>query len=68
LFLLWPLAVPLLVLTFIATLVVDAFRYLSGQRGAYTRFVIGVLGVVGETRGVEVFVQDPIRTVALTLR
>ena len=68
LFLLWPLAVPLIVLTFVATLVVDAFRLLSGHRGAYTRLAVGVLGVVGETRGVEVFIQDPIRTVALTLR
>ncbi len=68
LFLLWPLAVPLLMLTFIATLVVDAVRLLAGQKGTYTRLAVGVLGVVGETRGVEVFIQDPIRTVALTLR
>jgi hypothetical protein len=68
LFLLWPLAIPLLILTFIASLVVDAFCLLSGQRGACTRLAVGVLGVVGETRGVEVFIQDPIRTVALTLR
>ncbi len=38
---------------------------LAGQRGAYTRLLVGVLGVVGETRGVEVFIQDPARTVAL---
>jgi hypothetical protein len=68
LFLLWPLAIPLLILTFIATLLVDAFYLLSGQRGAYTRLLVGVLGVVGETRGVEVFIQDPTHTVALTLR
>jgi hypothetical protein len=68
LFLLWPLAVPFLILTFVATLLVDAFRLLSGQRGAYTRLLVGVLGVVGETRGVEVFIQDPARTVAFTLR
>jgi len=68
LFLLWPLAIPFLILTFIATLVVDAFYLLSGQRAAYTRLLVGVLGVVGETRGVEVFIQDPVRTVALTLR
>lgn len=68
LFLLWPLAIPFLILTFVATLLVDAFRLLSGQKGAYTRLAVGVLGVVGETRGVEVFIQDPARTVALTLR
>jgi hypothetical protein len=68
LFLLWPLAVPFLILTFVATLLVDAFRLLSGQRGAYTRLLEGVLGGVGETRGVEVFIQDPARTVAFTLR
>ena len=68
LFLLWPLALPFVMLTFIATVVVDAFRLLAGQKGAYTRLVVGVLGVVGETRGVEVFIQDPAHTVALTLR
>jgi hypothetical protein len=68
LFLLWPLAIPLLILTFIATLAVDAVRLLAGQKGTYTRLAVGVLGVVGETRGVEVFVKDPVRTVALTLR
>jgi hypothetical protein len=68
LFLLWPLALVFLILTFIVTVVVDAIRLLSGQKGTYTRLVVGVLGVVGEVRGVEVFVQDPVRTVALTLR
>ena len=68
LFLLWPLAIVFLALTFVATLVVDAFRLAAGQRGTYTRLLVGVLGVVGETRGVEVFIQDPARTVALTLR
>ena len=68
LFLLWPLAIVFLALTFTATLVVDAFRLAAGQRGTYTRLLVGVLGVIGETRGVEVFIQDPARTVALTLR
>jgi hypothetical protein len=67
LFLLWPLALVLLVLTFICTLVVDAVRLLSGQRGTYTRLVVGVLGVVGETRGVEVSIEDSARTVAFRL-
>jgi hypothetical protein len=68
LFLLWPLALVFLVLTFLATLVVDLFYLFSGQKAAYTRLVVGVLGLLGETRGVEVFVQDRVRTVALTLR
>jgi hypothetical protein len=67
LFLLWPLAILLLLLTFIATLAVDAVRLLAGQKGTYTRLLVGVLGVVGETRGVEVFIQDPTHTVALKL-
>jgi hypothetical protein len=67
LFLLWPLAIPLLVLTFMATLLVDAVRFLAGHRDSYTRFAMGVLSVVGETRGVEVYVQDEARTFALKL-
>jgi hypothetical protein len=68
LFLLWPLLLPFLVLTFIATLVLDAVRFLAGQKGAYTRLLVGVLGIVGEIRGTEVFVQDSNHTVALRLR
>ena len=68
LFLLWPLVLPFLVLTFIAALLVDAVRFLAGQKGAYTRLLVGVLGIVGETRGTEVFVQDSNHTVALRLR
>ena len=68
LFLLWPLLLPFLVLTFIVTVAVDAFRFLAGQKGAYTRLLVGVLGIVGETRGTEVFIQDSEHTVALRLR
>ena len=67
LFLLWPLAVPLLILTFMATLLVDAVRMLAGHRDSYTRLAVGVLEVVGETRGVEVYIQDQARTFALRL-
>ena len=67
LFLLWPLAVPLLILTFMATLLVDAVRMLAGHRDSYTRLAVGVLEVVGETRGVEVYIQDKARTFALRL-
>jgi hypothetical protein len=46
-------------------------RLISGQKHAYTRLVIGCLGVVGETRGTEVSIPDkdhPSRTVTLTVR
>jgi hypothetical protein len=71
LFLLWPLFLPLLLLTFIGTLFADAAGLVSRHKTGYTRFVFGVLGIVGETRGTEVFVQDKShtsRTVAFTLR
>jgi hypothetical protein len=68
LFLLWPLALPFLVLSFVATLAVDLFRLAAGHKGGYTRLLVGVLGVVHETRGVEVFVEDATRTVALRLQ
>ena len=38
------------------------------ETGAYTRLLVGVVGIVGETRGTEVFVQDRNHTVALRLR
>jgi polyferredoxin len=71
LFLLWPLLLPLLVLTLIGTLFADVVGLLSRQKTGFTRFVLGVLGIVGETRGTEVFIQDKShtrRTVAFTLR
>jgi hypothetical protein len=71
LFLLWPLLLPLLILTVIATLFADAVGLLARTKTGFTRFIFAVLGVVGETRGTEVFVQDRThanRTVAFTLR
>jgi polyferredoxin len=71
LFLLWPLLLPLLLLTLIGTLFADAVGLLSNNKTGYTRFVFAVLGIVGETRGTEVFIQDKSntsRTVAFTLR
>jgi hypothetical protein len=68
LFLLWPLVLPFVLLTLIATVVVDGIRFLAGQKGAYTRLAVGVLGIVGETRGTEVFIQDNAHTVAFRLR
>jgi hypothetical protein len=70
-FLLWPLFAVLLLLTLVGTLLADLFTVLSGHRPGYTRLVVGVLGVVGETRGTEVFIQDKthtFRTIALTVR
>ena len=43
-------------------------KFRLGRLGSYTRLIIGCLGVVGETRGVEVFVTDNSRTVAFTVR
>lgn len=68
LFLLWPLVLPLVLLTLLGTLIVDAVRFVGGRRGAYTRLALGVLGILGETRGTEVFVEDRFRTVAFRLR
>jgi len=71
LFVLWPLLLVLLLLTFIATLVADLFSLIAWRRPGYTRLILGVLGVMNETRGTEVFIQDRShhsRTVAFTLR
>jgi len=71
LFLLWPLILVLLLLTLIATLVADLVTLISGRRPSYTRLILGVLGVVSQTRGTEVFVQEASgrdRIIAFTLR
>jgi hypothetical protein len=68
LFLLWPLLLPFVLLTLLGTAIVDAFRFIGGRRGAYTRLAVGVLGILGETRGTEIFVQDRKHTVAFRLR
>lgn len=70
-FILWPLLLVFIALTLIATLLVDLFTLVSGRKAGYTRFLFGVLGVVGETRGTEVFIQDRSnngRIVAFTVR
>ena len=71
LFILWPIALPFLLLTVIATLFADLFSLITLHKPGYTRFLFGVLGIVSETRGTEVFIQDKShhsRTVAFTLR
>lgn len=68
---LWPLLLALLLLTLAATLFADAVTLLSRGKAGYTRLLFGCLGVVGETPGTEVFVQDKSnknRTVAFTIR
>jgi hypothetical protein len=70
-FLLWPLLLVFILLTLVATLFVDLFMLVSARRPGYTRFLFGVLGVAGETRGTEVFIQDRSnngRIVAFTVR
>ncbi len=71
LFILWPLLLVFLLLTVIATLFADLGSLVTGHKPGYTRFLFGVLGVVSQTRGTQVFVQDRShhsRTVAFTLR
>ena len=68
LFLLWPLLLIFLLLTLIASLFADGVCLLSGRRNGYTRLVVGGLGVVGETRGVQLTIEDKCRTVAVTVR
>jgi hypothetical protein len=71
LFLLWPLLLPLLLLTLICTLFADLVGLVARYKTGFTRFFFGVLSIVSETRGTEVFVQEhgnTSRTVAFTLR
>jgi hypothetical protein len=70
-FLLWPLLAVFVLLTLVCTLLADLFALFSDSRPTYTRLIFGVLGLVGETRGTEVFIQDKThtyRTVAVTVR
>jgi hypothetical protein len=70
LFILWPLLSVFLLLTVVAALIADLFCLAFWSRPGCTRFLFGVLGIVGETRGTEVFIADrshSCRTVALTL-
>ena len=71
LFLLWPLLFVIIVLLVVAAVLADLISLLSWHRTGYTRFLLGILGLLGETRGTEVLVQDrthAYRTVAFTLR
>jgi hypothetical protein len=71
LFLLWLLLLPLFLLALVVTLLIDLLILLSGNKPGFTRFLFGVLGVMGAARGIEVRVNDKksARTsVAFTLR
>ena len=70
-FILWPLLLVLVLLTLVATLFADLLTLCSGRKPGYTRLLFGVVGVAGETRGTEVFIQDRSnngRIVAFTVR
>lgn len=70
-FILWPLLLVVVLLVCVGTLVADLLTLLNGRKPLYTRLALGVLGVMGETRGTEVFIQDKThanRTVALMVR
>ena len=70
-FILWPLLLVIVLLVLVGTLLADLVTRLSGHKPGYTRLVFGVVGIMGEARGTEVFFQDRShqnRTVAVTVR
>jgi hypothetical protein len=67
LFILWPLFLALVLLALIVALLVDGAVVLTGNKPGYTRLVIGVLRVLGASRGVEISVHDDKHTVAVTV-
>jgi hypothetical protein len=73
LFLLWLLLLPLFVLILVVALLVDLLTLPMGNVFGFTRFLFGVLGILGATRGTQVHVnsRDPkhaSQSVAFTLR
>jgi hypothetical protein len=71
LFILWPLLLVILILVVVATLIADLISMATLQKPKFTRFVFGILGVLSETRGTEINIQDKRnqgRTVAFTVR
>jgi hypothetical protein len=70
-FVLWPLLLVFLLLTAVATLLADLVFALRGEKHTYTRLLFGCVGLVGETRGTQIQIDDKSnrnRSVALTLR
>ena len=73
LFLLWLLLLPLFVLILVVALLADLVTLPTGNVFGFTRFLFGVLGILGATRGTQVQVNshDPKharQSVAFTLR
>ena len=73
LFLLWLLLLPLFVLALVVTLLLDLLTLPLGNGFRFTRFLFGVIGVMGAARGTEVTVdtrdpKHPNTKVAFTLR
>ncbi len=67
-FIVWPLLLVLGLLAVIVALLLDLVFVVTGQRPHYTAFVVGCLGLMGEARGTEVFVNKESQTVVLTIR
>ncbi|HEY5528512.1 MAG TPA: hypothetical protein VIL51_03555 [Thermoleophilia bacterium] len=67
-FIVWPLLLVLGLLAVIVALLVDLVFLVTAQRPRYTAFVVGCLGLAGEARGTEVFVNKESQTVVLTIR
>ena len=61
LFLLWILLLPLFLLALVVTFLVDLLTLAIGWRFLATRFLFGVVDLLGQTRGTEVTVdaKDP---------
>jgi len=69
LFLLWPLAFVLVVLALVFTIVADLVLLLIGRRyHHYTLLVVRSLGVLNETHGMVVRVNDGNATVDMTVQ
>ena len=67
-FIFWPLLLVLGLLAVIVALVADLVSLASVQRPRYTGFVVRCLGLMGEARGTEVFVNTESQTVVVTIR
>lgn len=68
LFILWPLILVLALLALLVAVILDLVSRRIGKGNGYARFVIGCLGALAASRGVQVFVDGKEQTVALTVR
>jgi hypothetical protein len=67
-FIFWPLLLVLGLLAVIVALLADLVFLVGGQRPRNTAFVVGCLGLMGEARGTEIFIDSESHTVFLTVR